>query len=151
MTNVNKLKRKKTQKSDEKNDIYMKALETLNKPEDEFEHFGCTVAAKLRKMDAKQRIFTEHLINSALYLGQLGNLNEKYIITEPTYSQNVNSYVPVQFPQPAQQESPFNRQEIAANNPEVTQDDGFIQLQPPENGMSFRLHDYVRYLRDSKK
>lgn len=81
--------------------IYKQVLETLSKTEDEFDHNALAVACKLRKMDRQQQIFCENLINTAVFKGQLGVLNENTIIVQ----QAPNSYPTLSHTNAAQQPS----------------------------------------------
>lgn len=56
-----------------------------SKPLDNHDIFGQNVAHKLRNMTNEQRIYTEKLINDAIFEGELGTLNRNcYIFKPPT-------------------------------------------------------------------
>ncbi|KAF5301920.1 hypothetical protein FQR65_LT19178 [Abscondita terminalis] len=71
-----------------------KAKQVLETTTDEYDALGIMVAAKLRKMDEKQRLFAENLINRALYAGTLGKLTEESEIRPLLQLQPFQSSIP---------------------------------------------------------
>lgn len=69
-------------KRQRKYDVYNKALEALQKDDDEYDHFALAVASKLCKMDQYQRIYCENVINTTICKGMLGQLNENVTIVD---------------------------------------------------------------------
>lgn len=86
-------------------DIYTKVLETINKSEDDIDHFALGVAGKLRKMEPYQKILCENLINTAVFKGQMGQLNEKMSFSESVEHPFYYSSVP---PPPPLPPSPYH-------------------------------------------
>lgn len=70
----------RTQAGNKKNALE-KAYELISKPDDEFDIIGQCVAIKLRKMDGRQQLFCEKIINEALYQGLMGELNKDSQVT----------------------------------------------------------------------
>ncbi|XP_054259962.1 uncharacterized protein LOC128984654 [Macrosteles quadrilineatus] len=64
-------------------DCLQQAVSILQRQEDEYEKFAGNVAAKLRKMDAKQCMFAENVINQTLFQGLMGKLQEDSYIYNP--------------------------------------------------------------------
>lgn len=96
-TPVLKEKRKKyTTKAEEQNDevlsIVSERLRTCQKPDDKFSIFAQNVAAKLRGLPTRTRLFTEKLINDLLFEAEMEHINsETKIVTSlirPSQSEN---------------------------------------------------------------
>lgn len=62
------------------NEITVAQYETQK--EDEYDAYGITVAAKLRKMTEHQRLFSENLINQILFKGMFNKLSENTVLYE---------------------------------------------------------------------
>ncbi|KAF5299128.1 hypothetical protein FQR65_LT09486 [Abscondita terminalis] len=73
--------------------ILEKAYQALSKEEDEYDFFGVTVAAKLRKMDPLQRIYCENIINTALFKGSLNQLLHDSTLTSSVLPLPTNSTI----------------------------------------------------------
>lgn len=69
------------------------ALNVLQKPEDDCDIVGKSIAAKLRKMDDVQRIHAEKLFNDVIYKGMLHKLSEYNYIADGVPSSR-NSHTP---------------------------------------------------------
>ncbi|CAI9597420.1 unnamed protein product [Staurois parvus] len=82
-------KRRRTVNEELSRQLLNEATAVLNQKEDEFDAFGVTVAAKLRKMDEKQRLLSEVLITDILFKGMMKKLTEETSISlfqSPHYS-----------------------------------------------------------------
>ncbi|CAH1974396.1 unnamed protein product [Acanthoscelides obtectus] len=67
----------------------------LNKPADEFDLMGKSIAIKLRRLLREIRLYSEKLINDILFQAELGKVNEHSRITsEPTPINNSNTLFP---------------------------------------------------------
>lgn len=76
-------KRARSETSATTADYLKQVVNILQREEDEYDKFSGNVAAKLRKMDGRQSIFAENLINQVLFQGVLGKLQEDSIIHTP--------------------------------------------------------------------
>ncbi|XP_040285252.1 uncharacterized protein LOC120998601 isoform X3 [Bufo bufo] len=74
-------KKRKPVSDDLSRQLLSEAAAVLNQKEDEFDAFGVTVAAKLRKMDDKQRLLSEVLITDILFKGMMKKLTEESSIS----------------------------------------------------------------------
>ncbi|XP_073483708.1 uncharacterized protein [Aquarana catesbeiana] len=74
-------KRRRTVNEELSRQLLNEATAVLNQKEDEFDAFGVTVAAKLRKMDEKQRLLSEVLITDILFKGMMKKLTEETSIS----------------------------------------------------------------------
>lgn len=74
-------KKRKPVNDDLSRQLLSEAAAVLNQKEDEFDAFGVTVAAKLRKMDDKQRLLSEVLITDILFKGMMKKLTEESSIS----------------------------------------------------------------------
>lgn len=86
---IQNLKRRRTVNEELSRQLLNEATTVLNQKEDEFDAFGVTVAAKLRKMDEKQRLLSEVLITDILFKGMMTKLTEETSISlfqSPHYS-----------------------------------------------------------------
>ncbi|XP_073416313.1 uncharacterized protein [Dendrobates tinctorius] len=78
---VSSQKKRKPVNDDLSRQLLSEAAAVLNQKEDEFDAFGVTVAAKLRKMDDKQRLLSEVLITDILFKGMMKKLTEESSIS----------------------------------------------------------------------
>ncbi|KAG8269881.1 hypothetical protein J6590_097821, partial [Homalodisca vitripennis] len=85
-------------------DYLKQGVDIQQREEDEYDKFAGNVAAKLRKMDDRQCIFAENLINQVLFQSALGKLQEDSIIHTPvsfiTTSEDYDDEIIDLFPEP---------------------------------------------------
>ncbi|XP_068087936.1 uncharacterized protein [Hyperolius riggenbachi] len=74
-------KRRRTVNEELSRQLLNEATAILNQKEDEFDAFGVTVAAKLRKMDENQRLLSEVLITDILFKGMMKKLTDETSIS----------------------------------------------------------------------
>ncbi|XP_075059406.1 uncharacterized protein LOC142144440 isoform X2 [Mixophyes fleayi] len=119
---VHSQKKRKTGNDDLSRQLLTEAAAVLNQKEDEFDAFGVTVAAKLRKMDDKQRLLSEVLITDVLFKGMMKKLTEDTSISLfqiPHYAcqpPSCSSSIEYNIPNPQATTSP--RQEFVSFNHE---------------------------------
>ncbi|KAM9316717.1 uncharacterized protein PAF06_007784 [Gastrophryne carolinensis] len=121
-------KRRRTINEELSRQLLSEATAILNQKEDEFDAFGVTVAAKLRKMDEKQRLISEVLITDILFKGMMKKLNEEtsisffqspnYSCQMPSCSNSVDySFQNAQLPLPRQDFASLNHEYNCDNTP----------------------------------
>jgi len=126
-----------------------KAYELLAKPDDEYDVMGQSVAIKLRKMNEKQALYCEKVINEALYKGMMEQLNEQSCVTTTSQLQN-NENLPLSgttahhsYPQDYCQDfqnqqnyyNPPNNKNYSITNAAETQT--FVRLEPSRSETPF--------------
>ncbi|KAL4719874.1 hypothetical protein ACJJTC_002787 [Scirpophaga incertulas] len=92
--------RKKPNEQEQKETLMEQISKKLQSTEDEFDVIGKNIAHKLRAMDTDQRIYTEKIINDALYYGTLKHLTFHSCITTGTVGTRTVIDRPVQCSTP---------------------------------------------------
>lgn len=118
-------KRRKTEvDSDQRQQLLAKAMCVLDKPEDEYDHIGKVIAAKLRKMEEHQFLYADKLINDVLYKGL-----QRLLSANTTLHDNVYDYTHPQ-PPPFQQPPPFHHYQGLGNHLSPS----YVNFDSPDSG-----------------